>query len=218
MKPRTLVLLAALAVVAAALVGGGLYLMSIDEPAFEVVETLDGVEVRRYEPYVVAEMTVEGDFEDAARGAFRTLAGYIGGANRGGARIEMTAPVLQAPAAGQRIEMTAPVLQRSAADGSSHSVAFVLPARFDLDSAPAPADPRVRLREVPARTVAVRRYGGRWTASRYREHESRLLDVLAAAGYEPVGSPEWARYNPPMLPWFLRRNEVMVEVRRRDAG
>ena len=218
MKRRTLLLSAALAVVVSVLVAGGLFFLAIEEPAFEVVETLDGVEVRRYAPYVVAEMTVEGDFEEAGNRAFRTLAGYIGGDNRGAARIEMTAPVLQEPAGGRSIDMTAPVLQRSAADGSRHSVAFVLPARFDLDSAPAPTDPRVELREVPARTVAVRRYRGRWTESRYREQESRLLATLAAAGYEPVGAPEWARYNPPMLPWFLRRNEVLVEVRRPDAG
>ena len=40
-----------------------------------------------------------------------------------------------------------------------------------------------------------------------------LLEALARAGMEPTGSPEWARYNPPFWPWFMRRNEIQVEVR-----
>jgi hypothetical protein len=33
--------------------------------------------------------------------------------------------------------------------------------------------------------------------------------------YQPyvVGEPVFARYNPPFMPWFLRRNEILVPVR-----
>jgi hypothetical protein len=27
-----------------------------------------------------------------------------------------------------------------------------------------------------------------------------------------VGPPRWLRYDPPFKPWFLRRNEVVVDV------
>jgi hypothetical protein len=27
-----------------------------------------------------------------------------------------------------------------------------------------------------------------------------------------VGAPTWARFDPPFVPWFLRRNEVLQEV------
>ncbi len=27
-----------------------------------------------------------------------------------------------------------------------------------------------------------------------------------------IGDPIWARYDPPWKPWFLRRNEVLVEL------
>lgn len=30
-----------------------------------------------------------------------------------------------------------------------------------------------------------------------------------------VGVPMWARYNPPFMPWFLRRNEILIPI---DTG
>jgi len=58
----------------------------------------------------------------------------------------------------------------------------------------------------------VRRYTGRWTQSNYRENESLLLRLVKEAGLTAVAAPVYARYNSPFSLWFLRRNEVMVEV------
>src|SRR5512143_3703045 len=82
--------------------------MAIDEPGYTVVRTDDAFEVRRYEPYIVAETVVDAAAEDAGNQGFRILAGYIFGQNQGARKIEMTAPVTQAPTT---IAMTAPVTQ-----------------------------------------------------------------------------------------------------------
>jgi hypothetical protein len=29
-----------------------------------------------------------------------------------------------------------------------------------------------------------------------------------------TGEPVYARYDPPFMPWFLRRNEILVEIAR----
>jgi hypothetical protein len=130
----------------------------------------------------------------------------------------MTAPVSQRPAAGERIEMTAPVVQRPerGADGETFVVGFVMPSRFSLETLPEPVDSRVRLREVPSKLMAVRRYSGRWTESAYRENEARLLSAVEETGLSPVAAPVYARYNSPFSLWFMRRNEVMVEVTSPD--
>ncbi len=180
------------------------------EQARYAVEVADGAfELRRYEPRVVAETRVTGDFEDVGNVAFRRLAGYIGGANRAKTSIAMTAPVTQE--AGERIAMTAPVTQQS--DGESYRIAFVMPASYTLDRLPEPNDASIALREEPARGVAAIRYRGTWSQARYERHLGELRAWIAAQGLVPTGAPPvWARYDPPFMPWFLRRNEVLIEV------
>jgi hypothetical protein len=184
--------------------------MAIEEPEFQVVRPLaEQVELRRYAPYVVAEVILDTAAADAGREAFPILAGYIFGKNKGQRKMEMTAPVTQA-AAPMKMEMTAPVTQSTAAGGMR--VQFVLPRAVALAEAPEPLDPRVRLREEPGELRAVIRYSGMWTPSNYEEHLARLRTVLATSGLVPVGEPVLARYNGPMTPWFLRRNEVWIPV------
>lgn len=180
-----------------------------EQQPYEVVEQRAGFEVRRYPEYVIAEVEVRADFADAGNIGFGSLIGYISGRNRGGARVAMTAPVLQEEA-GTRIAMTAPVLQEAA--GRSHLVSFVMPAGVTRESLPVPADPRVRLRTVPGHLAAVRRFRGTWNERAYEEQVARLLDEVRAAGFEVAGAVRYARFDPPWMPPFLRRNEVVVPV------
>lgn len=188
--------------------------MATEEPTYEVVERYAEFELRRYAPMLVAATEVDAGLDEAGRVGFGILADYIFGNNRGGSKIEMTAPVNQQPA-GERIEMTAPVGQQpiaSASGADRHVVTFVMPARFTRETLPVPQDPRVRIEEVPARLMAVRRYSGRWTEANYRSHEEALLRAVTDAGLKPIAMPVYARYDPPFKPWFMRRNEVQVEV------
>jgi hypothetical protein len=84
--------------------------------------------------------------------------------------------------------------------------------KYTLDTLPRPLDERIRIREQPARVMAVRRYSGRWTEANYLENEAELMDALSADQRRAIDSPILARYNSPFTPWFLRRNEVMVEI------
>jgi hypothetical protein len=60
------------------------------------------------------------------------------------------------------------------------------------------------------------RYSGTWSKRNYQKHLEHLLNTLSAAGYAPEGEPIWARYNPPFMPWFLRRNEILIAFRAPD--
>jgi hypothetical protein len=180
-----------------------------EQQPYDVVREEDGWELRRYPEHVVAETTVRGaSFEEAGNSAFRSLVGYIGGDNTRRQKIDMTAPVVQSSS--QKIAMTAPVVQSGGEDG--FVVAFVLPAGMAEADAPVPARPEVRLRTVPAQLVAARRFSGRWTHESWERHRDELLANLRAAGVLVVGEPRFARFDPPFTPWFLRRNEVLVDV------
>lgn len=194
--------------------------VGVETLEYEVVREHAAFELRRYPQHLVAEVEVRGGFEKVGGEGFRVLADYIFGNNRGDEKIAMTAPVTQRPAAGERIGMTAPVTQRPAKEGApgTYRIAFVMPRRFTRETLPEPVDPRVEIRTVAPRLMAARRYSGRWTEEKYRTHEAALLDAVRAAGLEVVGTPVYARYNSPFSLWFLRRNEVLVEVRERAGG
>ena len=183
---------------------------AIEEPAFEILRALnDQVELRRYAPYVVAEVLVPGPAEEAGNQAFPILAGYIFGKNKGERKLEMTAPVTQA-AAPVKLPMTAPVTQAPAAVG--FIVQFVLPRSVTLATAPQPLDARVMLREVPPSRVGAIRFSGFWSDANYNEHLALLQAALKDAGQPWTGAPVYARYNAPFTPWFMRRNEIWLEL------
>ncbi|WP_295694965.1 heme-binding protein [Lapillicoccus sp.] len=187
-----------------------------EEQPFEVVRQYDGFELRRYPSHVVAEVTIDLPFEKAGSAAFRYLFGYISGQNRSRTSVEMTAPVIQSGESPQKVAMTAPVVQRSTTQGG-YAVAFVLPASMTEATAPEPTDPHVSIRTVPPGLSAVSRYSGRWSEDSYERHRRSLLQAVEAEGLTAVGPPRLARFDPPYKPWFLRRNEVVVDVAE-DTG
>jgi DNA gyrase inhibitor GyrI len=180
-----------------------------EQPAYTVVQQHDGIEVRRYAPYLVAEVVVPGPADAAGNQGFRVLAAYIFGKNKGDRRIQMTAPVMQTPEP-RTIAMTAPVTQTATETG--YVIQFTMPAEFTLDSLPEPLDPQVRLKEVPGGLFAVIRYSGTWSDGNYSEHLARLRQGVEAAGIRTRGEPIYSRYDAPYVPWFLRRNEIWLQV------
>ena len=107
--------------------------------------------------------------------------------------------------------MTSPVVQQETREGE-YAVAFVLPATFTLESAPVPTNPEVTLHARPTALAAVRRYRGRWTHASFDRHRAVLDRAVRDAGLTPVGPPRWARFDPPIVPAPLRRNEIVQDV------
>jgi hypothetical protein len=186
--------------------------MAIEQPKY-TVESKDGdIELRRYAPYIVAEVSLAGDQGETVQRGFRILAGYIFGGNAGRAKIAMTAPVAQQPE-GEKIAMTSPVAQTP--DGAGRwTVQFMMPSSYTLDTLPKPNDPAIHFRVEPARTAAVLSFSGVAREGNYRERTAQLTRWISAKGLTAEGPAVLAQYDPPWTPWFMRRNEVMVTVRR----
>lgn len=192
-----------------------------EQQPFELIRRYPHFELRRYPDYVVAEVTVTADFDRAGNAAFRHLFNYISGSNNARQKLAMTAPVLQEPGP-RKLAMTTPVLQSGPVPGSGepaeYSVAFVLPAGVTDDGAPVPADPMVRIRAVPGSLAAVLGFSGSGSASAFQKRNDGLQAALTLAGLTPVGTPRFARFDPPFKPWFLRHNEVVQDVLEPQAG
>ena len=180
-----------------------------EEPSYTTLRTFPEFEIRQYSGYAVAEVIVAPPASDAGNRAFPILAGYIFGDNKGERKLAMTAPVTQTPAP-QKLAMTAPVTQSAAKDGIL--VQFVLPKDINMTNAPVPLDPRVMLRDVAPMRVAVIRYSGFWSESNYDKHLSKLQQALRGANIAWRGEPVLSRYNGPMTPWFMRRNEIWLNL------
>jgi hypothetical protein len=70
----------------------------------------------------------------------------------------------------------------------------------------------VVFRQVPERTMAAIRYSGFSTDKNYLKHADQLIAWVAKKGFNAVGDPVWARYDAPYMPWFLRRNEILIAI------
>jgi len=185
--------------------------MAIEEPMYSVISKNQSYEIRKYDSIIVAQTKVEANFEEAGNQAFRILADFIFGGNKSKTKIAMTAPVNQMPAAvSEKIEMTAPVSMSKSELG--FLVQFTMPKQYTLETLPIPNDARVEIRQIPPRRVAVFTYSGSWSEERYQKKLQEFQLALKENSVNTKGSPLLARYNSPFQLWFLRRNEIWIEV------
>jgi hypothetical protein len=183
--------------------------MAIEEAKYTTLLKERSFEVRQYEPHIVAETVVDGDLKSAGNKAFSPLFQYISGNNGSSDKVAMTAPVGMR-AANETIGMTSPVAEQH--DDGRWAVSFMMPSAHSLATLPVPTDPRVALRQMPKRTMAAIRYSGFWSEKNYLKHAAKLNEWLVKKGYNAVGDPVWARYDAPYMPWFLRRNEILIAI------
>lgn len=122
----------------------------------------------------------------------------------------MTTPVLEKES--EKIPMTVPVFEKEIA--SVYRMEFVLPETMNLDNAPKPTNPEVKLEESPSKLVGVIRFSGFMGAEKIESKKKELKEFLKEKNYTPVGEFYLARYNAPFTLPFLRRNEVLVEVKK----
>ena len=197
------------ALAAAIIITGAGNAMATEEASYKVSKQDGKFEVREYGSNIIAETMIEGDLEGAGNKAFRTLFAYISGANRTQKKIEMTAPVSQ-ESAGEEIAMTAPVSQERVEN--KWAVSFMMPSSYTMQTIPEPTDPAVKLREVLPRHMAAVRYSGTWKEKNYLKQKAALEEWIRKNGFTVTGAPVWARYNPPFMPSFFRRNEILIPI------
>ena len=181
-----------------------------EQTEYSVLDSKKEYEIRLYPSHIVAQTSVTGAYQFALNQGFRIVAGYIFGGNVAKKRIAMTAPVVEQKE-NVSIAMTAPVV--ASIEGSSHIIAFGMPRSYTLETLPTPIDPRVKIVTIPKKKMAAIRFSWMRTNVRIQSKKQELLDALKKDNIEVVGEPQYAGYNAPWtLPW-LKRHEVMVEIK-----
>jgi hypothetical protein len=170
--------------------------MAIEQPTYKVLSSKNGIEIRDYDEYWVAEchVTNVADLSQASSRAFGRLFNYISGDNSASQKIAMTSPVQQIPA------------------DTGWLVSFVVPKDVSLGEIPVPAHSSISIRKVDAGKYAVLQYSGLWNDKKFLAKSQELLEVVNKLGLTVDGPVSSAVYNPPFMPPFLRRNEVLVRL------
>ncbi|WP_206453463.1 SOUL family heme-binding protein [Aurantimonas marina] len=172
-----------------------------EEPDYDVVREDGPIEIRDYDAMIVAETVKSGYHEKARRAGFQSLADYIFARTRPGKKIKMTTPVTQQLAEGN-------------GRTKGWAVRFVMPKKFTLASLPEPGNSDVAIKEVQARRIAAIRFSGNFNATLASKHLMSLYNYLADNNLKQKGDPEYAFYNPPWTPGFMKRNEILIEIER----
>jgi len=192
-----------------ALISCGPIMSRVEHPKYQVHSSEDKIEIRKYNPMIVAEVTVQGERKEAISQGFRLLADYIFGNNIKNSSISMTAPVTQQQ--NQKISMIAPVNQHAADDG--WKINFIMPAGYSMGTLPKPNNKKVILKEIPSKNFAVIQFSGMNNNKNLALHEKKLKLYLLKNEMKVLSESIYAFYNPPWTLPFLRRNEVLIEVR-----
>jgi hypothetical protein len=185
-----------------------------EQPKYVVVDRIgSNIEIRKYAPRIAAEYTLDTQGSGNPRGdAFRAIAGYIFGANKGRKTLDMTSPVEMKPMGSTKIAMTTPVEMNKSEQ--QMTMRFFMPAEYKLVDLPVPTNPRIKLIEIPEVIVAALTFSGSTAEESIATETERLLKQIKSSAYQPTGEPTAYLYNPPWTIPFLRRNEVIVSVKK----
>lgn len=159
---------------------------------YEVVKKMSKqIELRYYDKLFLAKTTTRMDNRYSS--GFSRVFNYISGANQGNQKISMTTPVV------------------STTDGEYLSTGFVIPREFD-DKAPKPTDPNVEIVEMEEGEFMVIQFSGAWTNKNFEKYNQLLLQYITNEDYIIQSESYILRYQPPFIPSFFRRNEIMYRV------
>jgi len=182
----------------------------VEKLGYTVVETKNKYEIRLLDDHLIAETEVKGTFETGINEGFNILAGYIFGDNKKKQKIKMTTPVVGSEKQSEKIEMTAPVIGE---ESSKETIlfSFVLPSKYNLDEVPEPNNPKISIREIKGKKIAVIKFSGFFSDEKFEKKKQELIKYLEKDGvkYKTIS---YVGYNPPWTPPFMRRNEVWAEL------
>ena len=168
----------------------------VEKAPYDVLKKIDDIEIRNYPELILAKVKNNDD------NAFNLLFNYISGENTSQKKIPMTAPVITS----EKIPMTTPVLSMK------NYMAFVMPSNYETSTIPKPKDPKVEIETRKKMKVAVLRFGGYSTTKKTDKNIKKLLETLKKQELKTKGEPFLMRYNSPFAPGFIRRNEVAIEI------
>lgn len=164
----------------------------IAQPKYTVLKKQDPFELRHYQSFTMVE-SIDSDLRSYQ--GFRLVFDFIQGNNKDKQKISMTAPVVN-----------------NLDDKGIKTTAFVMPPQMKYEDVPLPLDHNLKRVLIPERICAVYKFSFNPKMENIRNYEQLLRSWIKQEGFKIVGELQLARYNPPFIPGFLKRNELWFEV------
>ena len=198
---------------------------NLERPTYTVLKKLPisapsrgkAIEVRKYEPYLIAETVVdESSMRKAGGAGFGKCAGYIFGKNQ--RRTKSAQAATGEGESGEKMAMTAPVRSSGNVDSDAGKtkVSFVIGSKYNLQSVPKPIDRAVQVKKVDAHYLAATSFSGPPPSDKViRKEREAIMSTLEKEGIRVKNKGEtmvYGYHDPIITPNLLRKNEVAVRV------
>lgn len=184
-------------ILGSSIIGSGIWIFTVsnvEEAKYEVIKSQGNLQIRDYAPMIIAETEVTGERKEAIRQGFRIIANYIFGNNTSKHKVAMTAPVIQ-----EKTE-------------NNWKIRFVMPAGYTLNTLPKPNNKAVHLKQIDRKRFATIMFSGTADEEGLKKYNDELIAFIKDNNLKSLSQANFAFYNPPWTPPFLRRNEVLVEI------
>ena len=169
----------------------------LENPKYTILERNNYFQIRKYNEMTIAKIITVGERYDGLRKGFIPLARYIGGKERDGPKISMTAPVMQ-----QKKE------------NNNWEISFYMPSKFDINQLPISNNNQIKIASTPSKIMAVIAFSGVAKTELLENNLSKLIKWIEEINYKIISGSEpiYSYYNDPSTPGFLRKNEIMIPV------
>jgi hypothetical protein len=167
--------------------------MSLYETAkFKVLKRYQNkIELREYPALYMATTVTKTD--NRLSGGFNNVFQYISGYNEQNSKISMTTPVV------------------STLENGNLKTQFLVPEKYG-STPPKPKGDLVTIETMNQGCYIVIQFSGSWSERHFGKMDARLLEFIEEKGFIIESKRLILRYQPPFIPGFLRKNEIMYKV------
>ena len=160
---------------------------------YKLLEKHGNMEVREYKSFFLASTKTSKD--PTQNSGFGNVFNYISGQNERQEKISMTTPVI------------------TSYEDDKLVTGFFVPSKFDRNSIPKPSSSNVFIEEVSSGTFVAIRFSGNWNEKNFDRHDLELKNFMKEKNIQALGKRMILRYQPPFIPSFLRKNEILYRIK-----
>jgi hypothetical protein len=169
----------------------GLY----ETASYELLKEYDQhIELRKYPVHYLAQ--TKSQLDNKYSNGFSKVFNYISGNNEDSEKISMTTPVI------------------SQVEDNTLSTSFVVPSKYK-GSPPLPSSDDVQIKVLDEGQYIVIRFKGGWNDKTFKKYNDLLMNKINQEGLLLLSDAYILRYQPPFIPNFLKRNEIMYQVKEK---